>query len=247
MPIEIAPETTVARLATRVPSTIAVFQRHGIDFCCRGGRPLADACAEKGLSFAALREELAAAAEGPAEETRAWDEAPLGELIDHVLDRYHARLREELPRLGAMAARVLEVHGDKHPETLPALAATFDGLRAELDAHMAKEEQVLFPAVRRLEAAPTVGARLPSPPLAAPIAAMEHEHEDAGRALDELRRLTGGYQPPAGACTTFRGLYHGLAELEADLHRHIHLENNVLFPRAAALATPAAASLGRTA
>lgn len=243
MPIQIAPETHVAQVATRHPATVRVFQRHGIDFCCKGGRPLAEACEEKGLSFGALRDELAAAAAGPGEETRDWGEAPLGELIDHILERYHARLREELPRLGAMTDRVLVVHGEKHPETLPALAATFAGLRAELESHMVKEEQVLFPAVRRLEAAANVGApaagSAPLPPLAAPIAMMEHEHDDAATALRELRRLTEGFTAPAGACTTFRGLYHGLAELEGDLHRHIHLENNVLFPRAAALETPA--------
>lgn len=235
---EIAPDTFVARLATRHPATIRVFQRHGIDFCCQGGRPLSEACAEKGLAFELLREELAAAVAGPPGEARDWGEAPLGELIGHIVARYHERLREELPRLGAMADRVLTVHGDKHPETLPALVRVFRGLRAELELHMTKEERVLFPAVRRLEAG---GEPARGPWLAAPIATMEHEHDDAAQALAELRRLTGGYRPPAGACTTFRGLYHGLAELEADLHRHIHLENNVLFPRAARLEADVAA------
>lgn len=229
---EIAPDTFVARLATRHPATIRVFQKHGIDFCCKGGRPLAEACEEKGVAFDDLRGELAEAAAGPADDTRDWDEAPLGELIGHIVARYHERLREELPRLDAMAARVLLVHGEKHPDTLPALAATLQGLRAELESHMVKEERVLFPAVRQLEAG---GGSARSAWLAAPIAVMKHEHDDAARALAELRRLTDGYQPPAGACTTFRGLYHGLGELEADLHRHIHLENNVLFPRAARL------------
>lgn len=234
---EIAPETFIAKLATRHPGTIRVFQRHGIDFCCKGGRPLSEACAEKGLAFEGLRDELAEAAAGPGDDARDWNEAPLGELIDYIVARYHERLREELPRLDAMAARVLLVHGEKHPETLPALAATFQGLRAELESHMMKEEHVLFPAVREIEAG---GGAERGAWLSAPIAMMEHEHEDAGQALAELRRLTEGYQPPAGACTTFRGLYHGLAELETDLHHHIHLENNVLFPRAARLEDQAA-------
>lgn len=237
----ITPETIIARLATRQPGTIRVFQRHGIDFCCQGGRPLAAACEEKGIGFEALRDELAAAA-GPAGPSRDWDEAPLGELIDHVLDRYHARLHEDLPRLDAMAAKVLSVHGEKHPETLPALAATLCDLREELESHMVKEERVLFPAVRALEAA-AGGGQAPGATLglSGPIAMMEHEHDVAAAALAELRRLTAGYQPPAGACTTFRGLYHGLAELESDTHRHIHLENNVLFPRAARLEDAAGA------
>ena len=236
-PSAITPEMFIAKLATRHPGTIRVFQQHGIDFCCQGGRPLAAACEEKGIAFETLRDELAAAAAGPAGETRDWDEAPLGELIDHILDRYHQRLREDLPRLDAMAAKVLSVHGEKHPETLPALAATVQALRAELESHMLKEEQVLFPAVRALEE----GGGAPAPWLSAPIAMMEDEHDVAARALAELRRLTGAFQPPAGACTTFRGLYHGLAELESDTHRHIHLENNVLFPRAARLEEDAAA------
>jgi regulator of cell morphogenesis and NO signaling len=233
--VAITPDSIIARLATRHPATIRVFQRHGIDFCCQGGRPLSAACAEKALPFAQLQDELAAAAAGPAGETRDWDEAPLAELIDHILDRYHQRLREDLPRLDAMAAKVLVVHGEKHPETLPALAATLGGLRAELESHMMKEEQVLFPAVRGLESAAGGGGQPAALGLSGPIAMMEDEHDDAARALAELRRLTGGFQPPVGACTTFRGLYHGLAELESDTHRHIHLENNVLFPRAARL------------
>ena len=237
--MQIAPDTSIAKLATRHPATIRVFQRHGIDFCCHGGRPLSDACEEKRLPFEELRDELAAAAAGPADEARDWEEAPLGELIDHILVRYHERLREELPRLDAMAARVLTVHGEKHPETLPALAATFREVRAELESHMMKEEHVLFPAVRALETE-AAGEAVPAAWLSAPIAMMEHEHEDVAKALVELRRLTDAFRPPAGACTTFRGLYHGLAEIEGDLHRHIHLENNVLFPRAARLEAGAA-------
>lgn len=243
--MDITPDTHVAKIATRHPGTIRVFQRHGIDFCCGGKRPLADATAEHGLDFETLHQELASAAAGPEadeRDLRDWDEAPLAELVDHIVTRYHDRLREELPRLAAMADRVLTVHGERHPELLPALARTFHGLRAELGSHTMKEEQILFPWVCEMERATTSGASLgcgvsagagvPGASVEGPIAVMEAEHDDAARALAELRRLTGGFQPPTGACTTFRGLYHGLAELEADTHRHIHLENNVLFPRA---------------
>jgi regulator of cell morphogenesis and NO signaling len=126
----------------------------------------------------------------------------------------------------------------KHPDVLPALAAVFRGLREELESHMLKEERVLFPYVERLEALAADGQQLPASPfgsIQAPIGMMEHEHETAAQALRRLRELTAGYAPPADACNTFRGLYHGLAELEKALHEHIHLENNVVFPRAARL------------
>jgi regulator of cell morphogenesis and NO signaling len=187
--MDITPDTHVAKIATRHPGTIRVFQRHGIDFCCGGKRPLADASAEHGLDLEALRRELAHAAAGPEADERDWDEAPLAELVDHIVTRFHDRLREELPRLAAMADRVLTVHGEKHPDVLPALARTFHGLQAELESHTMKEEQILFPWICEMERGATSGA-------------------------------------------SRRGLYHGLAELEADTHRHIHLENNVLFPRA---------------
>lgn len=240
--MDITADLHVAKLATRHPGTIRVFQRHGIDFCCGGKRPLAEASAEHGLDFETLRRELADAAAGPESDERDWEEAPLAELVDHIVTRFHDSLREELPRLAAMADRVLAVHGEKHPDVLPALARTFHGLRAELESHTMKEEQILFPWVCEMERSATGGASAgcgvaasPGMGVDGPIAVMEAEHDDAARALAELRRLTGGFQPPTGACTTFRGLYHGLAELEADTHRHIHLENNVLFPRAKSL------------
>lgn len=237
--MDITPDLHVAKIATRHPGTIRVFQRHGIDFCGGGKRPLAEAASEHGIDLETLRREVAEAAAGPADDGRDWSQAPLAELVDHILTRYHDRLREDLPRLGAMADRVLAVHGEKHPEVLPALARTFHALRAELENHTMKEEQILFPWICELERSAVGGAShgcgvagMPGPGVDGPIAVMEAEHDEAARALAELRNLTGGFDPPTGACTTFRGLYHGLAELESDTHRHIHLENNVLFPRA---------------
>ena len=153
------------------------------------------------------------------------------------MDRYHADLRAELPRLSQMAAKVLDAHGPRHAE-MADLAMTFRGLREELESHMVKEERVLFPYVERLETLSAHGQRLSSSPfgsIQAPIGMMEHEHDIAARALARLREITNAYTPPADACNTFRGLYHGLAELEKALHEHIHLENNVLFPRATKL------------
>ncbi len=231
--MNITPETRVADVATANPATIKIFQRQGIDFCCGGKRPLAEVCEEKGMSFRALQEALEGAG-GEAPQLPAGD-APLTEIVRFVVDHFHAGLREELPRLGEMVAKVLNVHGERHPEVKD-LAATFRALREELEMHLLKEERVLFPYVERLEALVLQGRPLTTPPFAdGPIGAMEHEHDDAGRALARLRELTGGYVPPADACNTFRGLYHGLEEFEAALHQHIHLENNVLFPRTARL------------
>ena len=239
--MELTPQTLVADIAAHHPAAIRVFQRHGIDFCCGGRRALADACRERGLDLDTVREEIGAATDPAAAPERDWTEAPLDELIDHIVTRYHGRLREELPRLAAMADKVLAAHGEKHPEVLPALVRTFNGLRDELELHTEKEERVLFPWIEHLEKRAGDGsprraaAATPAASVGAPIAMMESEHDEAAGGLAEMRRLTGGYRLPEDACATFRGLYHGLAELEDDLHRHIHLENNVLFPRALAL------------
>jgi regulator of cell morphogenesis and NO signaling len=233
--MDITPTTTVAEIAAGNPGTIRIFQRHQIDFCCGGKRPLGEVCEEKRVPFAELRRELAEVDVPDREEPSLT--APLAVLIRRIVDGYHAGLREELPRLGAMIQKVLGAHGARHPELAP-LAATFRSLREELEMHMVKEERILFPYVEKLEALDAGGEPLAASPfgsIAAPIGMMEHEHENAGRALARMRELTGGYTAPEDACNTFRGLYHGLAHLETELHAHIHLENNVVFPRAAQL------------
>ncbi len=235
--MQIEPRMTVADIATRQPSTIRVFERRGIDFCCGGRRSLEEACREQGLSVDALAGELETAIAGTSRAERSWAEASLAQITEHIVRRYHDSLREELPRLSRMMDKVLSVHGERHPELL-LVGEAFEALRGELGPHMMKEEQVLFPYVLRLEAMAASGASLLDSPFGTvdnPIRAMEADHELVGRTLTLLRKLSGGYDPPADACTTFRGLYHGLAELERDLHEHIHLENNIHFPRTAEL------------
>ncbi|HEX6864530.1 MAG TPA: iron-sulfur cluster repair di-iron protein [Thermoanaerobaculia bacterium] len=234
--MNITPDTRIADIAAQNPATIRVFQRFGIDFCCGGKRPVGEACSERQVTFGELQRELETAGEASATEIPGAD-AKLGELVRFIVDRYHADLRTELPRLSQMAAKVLDAHGARHPE-MADLAMTFRGLKEELESHMMKEERVLFPYVEKLEALAADGQRLSSSPfgsIQAPIGMMEHEHDIAARALARLREITNAYTPPADACNTFRGLYHGLAELEKALHEHIHLENNVLFPRATKL------------
>jgi regulator of cell morphogenesis and NO signaling len=234
----ITPDTQVAAIATALPASIRVFQRFGIDFCCGGKRPLSEVCAEHQVPFQDVAAALEAARVRPSDD-RDWTQARLTELVDHIIRRYHDSLREELPRLQAMSAKVLDVHGAKLPETLPRLNAALSELAADLESHMAKEEMILFPAVNELEAAQAAGrapqTRFPLGALRMPIAVMEQEHERAGELLATLREATDGYAPPDWACNTFRGLYQGLEELEGDMHVHVHLENNILFPRAAEL------------
>jgi regulator of cell morphogenesis and NO signaling len=230
--MNITPETRIADIAAQNPATIKVFQRLGIDFCCGGKRPLAEACREKQITFGELTAALAYTEAGKPGIPGA--DAKPGELIRFIVDRYHADLRAELPRLAQMAAKVLDAHGARHPEVFPELVRVFAGLRAELESHMMKEERILFPYIERLEALAADDETLAASPfgtIQAPIGMMEHEHDDAAKALARLRQLTNGYTPPADACNTFRGLYFGLAELEKALHEHIHLENNVLFPQ----------------
>ncbi|HEX7088053.1 MAG TPA: iron-sulfur cluster repair di-iron protein [Vicinamibacterales bacterium] len=227
-------DTLVADLAAGEPATIKVFQQHGIEFCCGGRTPLGDACERHGLSYETLAAELreAIASNAPWQPAN-WQEASLGALIDHIQRRYHAVLREELPRLARMLDRVISRHGEQLPETLLPLRDTFVRFEQELLSHMQKEDNVLFPAIRALER--PAGHAAWAGALEQPIEVMEHEHADAGEALARMRAITNGYAPPEWACPTFRGLYYGLAALESDMHVHVHLENNILFPRATAL------------
>lgn len=223
--MKITETTTIAEIATALPSSVRVFQRHGIDFCCGGRKPIGVVCEEQGLSFEELAGAITAAASEPAPAREDWTRAPLHVLIDHIVATYHDPLREELPRLETMAARVAQAHG-AHASYLARLEAIVTELSADLSAHMQKEEQVLFPGIRAIGSGEGVQR------IADPIHVMEHEHDRAGELLAELRSLTGGYVAPEWACQTYRALYHGLAELESAMHVHVHLENNVLFPRA---------------
>jgi regulator of cell morphogenesis and NO signaling len=234
--MQITASTTVANIAAAEPATIKVFQRHHIDFCCGGRIPLLEACADHDLDTDTLLAELLAvraAADDPAD----WRRAALKDLIAHIQARYHVPLRDELPRLSAMLDKVVQRHGDRLPDTLLPLQVTFESLQRELLEHMAREDAVLFPAVLALEASGAANAEATGWAwIHQPIDVMGAEHEAAGAALARMRALTDGYAPPEGACPTFRGLYYGLSELERDMHLHVHLENHVLFPRAAQLA-----------
>jgi len=216
-------DRTVAELAIEFPLSTRVFARHGIDYCCGGRRPLHEVCAQRSLAEDVILEEIHKEVQtvDPSASHR-WDDEPLDDLIQHILTDYHRPLDEELPRLEVMARKVLSVHRDKAEEMLTQLVDTYVGLKLELEQHMQKEEQILFPMIRNGQGAMADG----------PISVMNSEHDAAGAALARLRELTDGYNVPEGACTTWTALWHGLAALEDSLHQHIHLENNILFPRA---------------
>lgn len=225
--MDLEPTTRIGEIAARHPLATRVFARHGIDFCCGGGAALADACEKRGLAVEAVLAEIRGVLAGT-DDTADWLSAPLPDLVRHIVEHYHAPLRQELPRLETMARKVAQVHADRDPERrLPAILATVAALRIELEDHMAREEGVLFPVL--LEG----GFDAPTEPFV-------DEHAATGESLARLRDLTGDFVAPEGACNTWRALWAGLADLEASTHQHVHLENNVLFPRARGSAPGAA-------
>ncbi len=230
----ITTSTLVADIATANPGTIKVFQRHRIDFCCGGRIPLGEVCDAHQIPAPVLIGELEQALSATELEVD-WTTASLASLVSYIQARFHRPLEEEMPRLRAMVDKVVSRHGARLPR-LAQLQATFAELQHELLDHMKKEDVVLFPAIVALEDGAAPGRFADWTWIDQPIVVMEAEHASAGAALARIAELTDGHVPPADACPTFRGLYHGLSELEREMHLHVHLENHILFPRAAALA-----------
>jgi regulator of cell morphogenesis and NO signaling len=229
------PATTIRDLAATSLAAVRVFEKYGIDYCCGGKRPLTDACVEKGFDPAAVQNELDAAMAGSPVSDRDWNSASAAELVGHIVSTHHEYLRRELPALETRLEKVYRVYNQRNGPTLIGLPDVFAGLKAELESHMMKEEMILFPVIAGYEASQATGQPVPHTcfgTVAQPIAMMEHEHDSAGEALARIREITGNFQVPEFACVTYRALMTGLAELEQDLHMHIHLENNILFPRA---------------
>jgi regulator of cell morphogenesis and NO signaling len=220
----------VSDIAANSLEAVRLFEHYGIDYCCGGKRPLADVCREKGLDPAAVAADLGTEGQPDPADVN-WTTAGLTDLIRHIVTRHHGYLKSELPLLAQRLTKVVQVYGET--EGLAGLKDVFTALRAELELHLHKEEVILFPYVERLVAGGPAVA--PCGWIGQPIAVMEHEHEDAGEALRRIRAITRNFEVPEGACITYRSLLAGLEELEHDLHMHIHLENNILFPRAMAL------------
>jgi regulator of cell morphogenesis and NO signaling len=216
-------ERTLGDLVAERPARARVLERAGIDYCCHGQRPLREAATEAGLDPGAVAAALAVVTDTVGVEV---DQLEPVALVDHIVDTHHAYLHEELPLLDALATKVRDVHGGRHGE-LAEVARLVHEIRLDLEPHLAKEEAVLFPAIRE---AATGRSDFPFGPIANPVRVLMAEHDVAGDLLVELRRAAGDYRVPDDGCASYASLYERLAHLEADTHRHIHLENNVLFP-----------------
>jgi len=228
---------TVREIALESPSSIRVFEKLGIDYCCGGRKPLADACMENNLEIAAVLAALESSTNVHSAVDVNWGTTSLETLIEHIVSSHHVYVKRELPRLAMLAEKVVARHGETTPKLL-VIQSTVAQLDAELTHHLGKEEMVLFPYIVSLEHALSTGGDMPAScfgTVANPIAMMTQEHDAAGALLADLRRLSNGFVPPEGACPTYHAFYDGLREFEQDLHQHIHLENNILFPRAIAL------------
>jgi regulator of cell morphogenesis and NO signaling len=229
----ITAEKTVREIALESPSSIRIFEALGIDYCCGGRKPLAEACVRAKIDLATTLNLLAMgdSVTGPRTD---WSVQPLEHLTAFIVDTHHGYVRNETPRIEGQFAKVLAKHGAAHPE-VSQMEQIFSAMSQELATHMMKEERILFPYVEAMAAARAAGAPLPEAFFGTaerPIATMMLEHEDAGELLSKLRSLSSNYEPPMGACPTFVALYRALEDFEHDLHEHIHLENNILFPRA---------------
>lgn len=231
-------DATVSEIAVGSLAAVRVFEKLGIDYCCGGKRPLADVCREKGYDLESVQRDLESALNVSAGPARDWNSEPLQDLIDHIVSTHHEYLRREFGPLSERLAKVYRVYNQRYGPTLTGLPEVFAALREELEMHLRKEEMILFPTIAAYESARQNGAPLPRAPFGTvnnPIQMMEAEHDSAGEALAAIRQITGNYTIPEYACVTYRSLMVGLKELEEDLHMHIHLENNILFPRAAEL------------
>lgn len=239
MQVKIDGHDTVRDVVVTYPAARRIFEGMGIDYCCGGQKPLSEAAKNAGVSVSEVASAVEHAVEEDAdkggEPDRSWTDASLTELADHIETAHHAYMRDALPRLSKLLTTVGRAHHANHGEMLAELSETFGGLREEIEMHLMKEEQVLFPYIRQMQASASRKAALPPMHCGTvqnPVRQMEAEHEHAGDALARMRSLTDDYTLPADACPTFEALYQALQELEADLHEHIHLENNILFPRA---------------
>ena len=233
--MNLEPNRTVRELAVEIPGATRLFEKAGIDYCCGGQRSLRDACSRAGVPVKDMLNSLqtVVASHSPAVEPN-FLTATLGELIDHLVEKHHLFTKTEIDRLEALLNTVCIAHGLNHPELIQ-LRVLFETLAAELGAHMRKEEVTLFPYIIGMEDAVRNSRSVATPPfgtVANPVRRMMVEHDHAGDLLKKMRQITRNYTTPSNACMSYKTLFQALDELEKDLHQHIHLENNILFPRA---------------
>lgn len=227
-------EETLGQIAAKDLRKAQIFKKHGLDFCCGGKKTIKEACAEKGLDVTIIEQELQRADNIPSSRPLPYNDWSLDFLADYIVNTHHSYIHKNLPDIRTYARKVMRVHGAYHPE-LERVYELVEEIHNELTGHMQKEEQILFPYIKQLEAVKKGTQKFEQSPFGTvknPINMMEHEHELVGNNLHELRRCTEGYALPADACASYSLLYRLLAEFEEDVHLHIHLENNILFPKA---------------
>lgn len=225
---------TVREIAIANPASIRVFESLGIDYCCGGRRPLSDACERANVPLARVLQMLTGAGQSSALDETQWNDASLTEVMAHIVNKFHTAARQDIVRLQPLLEKVCSKHGAAHPELL-SIKELFAAIAQELYPHMLKEEQFVFPYLQQMETA--VLAQQPISPaffgsVQTPIAKLLTDHDDAGALTSKIRALSNNYAAPAAACPSYLGLYQGLKEFERDLHQHVHLENNLLFPKA---------------
>ncbi|ACN13184.1 YtfE [Desulforapulum autotrophicum HRM2] len=214
--------------------TATVFDKYGIDFCCGGQVLLTTACQEKNLDFDVIQQEIKAAKSKPLERSQNYATWSLSFLSDYIVNTHHAYLNEEMGPIASYAHKIVDVHGTNHPELIK-IATIFDKITSDMKGHLREEEEILFPAIKRIEADKknsSPSQSMDSAVIKDSLGRLYHEHEEIGDAVHEIRRLSNEYAIPEDACNTFNLTYKKLKEFEEDLHRHVHLENNILFLKA---------------
>jgi regulator of cell morphogenesis and NO signaling len=226
-------EKTIAEIVAEDISKASIFKKYDIDFCCGGGKTLTAACEKGGVNADELVEELIKSTSQVSsnEDYNNWD---LGVLVDHILNTHHAYIKEKNPIILQFSEKVASVHGQANPEVVE-INTLFGALVSELNAHMMKEENILFPNIKKIAAGEE--SMFPNGSIASPIHMMEMEHDNAGDIMKRIKEISNDLVPPEHACNTYKALYHSLGEYFDDLMQHIHLENNILFPKAIAMSS----------
>lgn len=230
-------DETVGEILSTDIRKAGVFKKYGIDFCCGGKKKLSEVCVEKGLDQPQIEKELSQVSTHQSTRSHAYNKWEADFLADYIINTHHTFVKETLPELQNYAAKVASVHGANHPELI-AIRQNIEALSEELFSHLAKEENILFPYIHALVAAKKGTKPADHSPFGTvnnPIHMMEAEHDAAGKLITDIRALTNNFTLPEDACTSFALLYKLLEEFESDLHTHIHLENNILFPKAVEL------------
>lgn len=231
--MQISTQSSISNIVKQHHTTAIVFEKYSLDYCCNGKRSLEDACKEKALSLDTLVYELEQAIGNPADQNQDFDSYDPEQLISHIILKHHAFVKKTIQPIAEHLLRVASKHGERFPE-MKKVYGLFLNVAEELQAHMQKEEMILFPRIREVyHAAKNPGQiDFSSNFISGPVQVMEAEHMHAGNGMDEIRQLTNNYTPPVGACNTFALVINELKAFEEDLHQHVHLENNILFPKA---------------